>query len=56
MVCQDVMILPEMLEAGMQALEESSGHTPADTCIAVFLAMEAIRQIAIMRQAGESVH
>ena len=56
MVCHEVMILPEMLEAGVQALEESQGHSPQDLCVAVFLAMRAIEQIAVMRQAGDLLH
>ena len=50
-------MLPEMLEAGLEAMEESRarGLGDHDICIAVFLAMRAIEQIAVMKH-GEIVH
>lgn len=44
-------MLPEMLEAGLEALEESRtrGLGDHDICVAVFLAMRAIEQIAVMK-------
>lgn len=55
---REVVMLPEMLEAGMETLEECrlKGASSEDVCIAVFLAMRAIEEIAEMRRANESVH
>lgn len=51
-------MLPEMLEAGLEALEESRrrGMDDHDMCVAVYLAMRAIEQIAAMRDRGAMVH
>ena len=53
----EVVMFPEMLEAGMEALEEARNRELDDfnTCVAIFLAMRAIEQIALMRERG-SVH
>jgi hypothetical protein len=50
-------MFPEMLEAGMEALNESRNRDLDDynTVVAVFLAMRAIEQIATNRN-GESLH
>ena len=53
---REVVMLPEMLEAGMQALDECRGRKPEDVCIAVFLAMRAIEEIALMREASQTRH
>lgn len=46
-------MLPEMLEAGMEALEESRQRRldDDDICVAVYLAMRAIEEIALMKDA-----
>lgn len=51
-------MLPEMLEAGLEALEEAKKRnlTPHDTVITVYLAMRALEEIAEMRRKFESVH
>ena len=56
-VVSEVVMFPEMLEAGMEALEEARNRELDDfnTCVAIFLAMRAIEQIALMRERG-SVH
>lgn len=52
-----VLILREMVEAGKEALEESrdAGQDDEQTVIAIYMAMEGIRKMAIMREIG-SVH
>lgn len=54
----EVVILDEMLIAGMEALRECRKRhlKDADICVAVYLAMEAIREIADARRPQESVH
>lgn len=54
----ETVILPEMLSAGMEALAECEQRefNKHDTVIAIYLAMEAIREIAAMRKRYESVH
>jgi hypothetical protein len=56
-VVSEAVIWPEMLEAGVEALTESRirGLTDLNTCVAVFLAMRAIEQIAVMQDNG-SIH
>jgi hypothetical protein len=52
-------ILPEMLDAGVEAYLECKHRKlgPEDTAISVYLAMEAIKQIALMRRrAEETIH
>lgn len=53
----DVVILPEMLEAGMLILKEcqKEGKSDYDTAIAVYLAMRAIEEIVKVRT-SESIH
>ena len=53
----EVVLYPEMLEAGVEALVESRRRKLDDgnTAIAVWLAMKAIEEIAAMRN-GESLH
>ena len=50
-----LVIFPEMLEAGVEALTECRYKSigSEDTVISVYLAMEAIKQIAIMRRKHE---
>lgn len=50
----DAIILPEMLEMGVQAFTESREQelTPAQTVIEVYLAMEGMRQVVMMRSSG----
>lgn len=52
----ETVILPEMLQAGLEALAECKKRkfNARDTVIDVYLAMEAIREIAAMRL--KSVH
>lgn len=54
----ETVILPEMLSAGIEALVECEARdfNNHDTVIAVYLAMEAIREISVMRRHYESVH
>lgn len=55
----EVVILPEMLTAGMEALaeEEKRNALPHDKVIAVFLAMRGIEEIyALRRKHFENVH
>ena len=56
MVCHEVMILPEMLEAGVQALEEGKGYTPDQLVVAIYLAMRGIEEIAVMHEASGTRH
>jgi hypothetical protein len=53
----ELVVWPEMLEAGMEALIECRGRElkDEDICLAVYLAMEGIREIRAMRTAG-TVH
>lgn len=54
----ETVILPEMLTAGIEALAECEVRhfSNQDTVIAIYLAMEAIKEIAIMRKHYEVVH
>jgi len=52
----EVVILPEMLAAGIEALQESVGLSEEDKCVAVFLAMRGIEQIYAMRLVHEVIH
>lgn len=54
----EVVVLPEMLAAGMEALRESEAREfeAADTVIAVYLAMEAIKAMALLRSREVTVH
>lgn len=51
-------MIPEMLEAGLEALQESKKRKlrDEDVCVAVFLAMRAIEEIYAMRPERGSVH
>lgn len=51
----EVVIFPEMLQAGVEALAESKELTEEEKVVAVYLAMRAIYEIARMR-AKASVH
>ena len=53
----EVVILEEMLEAGVEAYDECRKRKlgPADVCVAVFLAMRAVEEIAAL-PVQESVH
>lgn len=55
---KEVVLLPEMLEAGLEALKEerNRGAGDADTVIAVFLAMRAIEEIFAMRLQNGAIH
>ena len=54
----EVVVLPEMLEAGMLILaeREKEKKAPYETVIAVYLAMRAIEEILVMRTGSKSVH
>jgi hypothetical protein len=54
----EVVILPEMLEAGVEAADECKKRKLAthDMVIAVYLAMRGIEEIAVMRADSRSVH
>jgi hypothetical protein len=55
---REVVLLPEMLQAGLEALEESRerGTSQEDAVIAVYLAMRGIEEIAVMREASGTRH
>jgi hypothetical protein len=55
---REVVLLPEMLQAGVEAFEESKlkGSSAEDLCTAIFLSMRAIEEIAFMREASETRH
>jgi hypothetical protein len=55
---REVVMLPEMLAAGVETLEECrlKGASAEDICIAIFLSMRAIEEISEMRRANELVH
>ncbi len=54
----EILMLPEMLEAGIEALLESRQRQldEKNTCIAIYLAMEGIKAIAFMREDSDKVH
>ena len=54
----EVVILPEMLAAGAEAVNESREHglNDVDTAIAVFLSMSAVFEMARVREANETRH
>jgi hypothetical protein len=54
----EVIMLPEMLAAGEEALTESRerGLDDKNLCIAIFLAMRAVEEIYDMRRDNRSVH
>ena len=54
----EVVMLPEMLEAGLEALAESKKRKlkNEDICVAVFLAMRAIEEIYSMKREAGMVH
>jgi hypothetical protein len=55
---REVVMLPEMLQAGVEALEESrdKGASAEDICVAIFLSMRAIEEIAVMHEASSTRH
>lgn len=56
---KETLILPEMLEAGMQAYHEARLNrlSQHDTVIAVFLAMRVVEEIWAMRKkTDEALH
>lgn len=53
---REVVVLPEMLDAGVEALEESDGQSHQNVVLAVYLAMRGIEEIAAMREASETRH
>jgi hypothetical protein len=54
----EVLLLPEMLAAGVEALEECRKKEldQANTCVAVFLAMRAVEQMALEDRQPEVLH
>lgn len=52
------MLLPEMLQAGKEALEESRERhlSDDDIVVAIFLAMRGIEEIAVMHLHNGVVH
>lgn len=54
----EVVIFPEMITAGEEAFREgkSSGLDDAQICLVIYLAMEAVREIALLRTTTETVH
>lgn len=52
-----VILLREMVDAGVEALQENrdAGQDDEHTAIAVYLAMEGIKKMALAREIG-SVH
>jgi hypothetical protein len=53
---REVVVYPEMLKAGIEAMEESRGQSVENAVLAVFLAMRAIEEVAGLRLASELVH
>lgn len=54
---RQAVLLPEMIQAGAEAFMECrSHHNPAEVAVAIYLAMEAIREIAEIEQDNETVH
>ena len=55
---REAVILPEMIQAGAEAYLECKNrrYQATQIAVAVYLAMEAIREIAEMRQDNETVH
>lgn len=53
----DAILLPEMIESGLEALSQSREEelSPTQLVIEVYLAMEGARQIVLMRH-GSTVH
>lgn len=54
----EVAILPEMLEAGLEALAESKKRKrhPSNVVVAVYLAMRAVEAMYAMQQEKGTVH
>ena len=54
----EVVLLPEMLEAGLEAMADGKKRKDddKDICIAVFLAMRAIEEMYVMRLASGAIH
>ena len=54
----EVAILPEMLIAGAEAVHEchERDFSDVDTAIAVYLAMTAVYQMAVIKEANETRH
>lgn len=54
----EVVMLPEMLEAGLETLKEQRHRkvTDAELCVAIFLSMRAIEEIYAMRLEKGAVH
>lgn len=55
---REVVLLPEMLQAGLETLEECRERhvTDHDLIVAIYLAMRGIEEIAVMREASGAVH
>lgn len=55
---EQTVLLPEMLEAGLEALTQSrdGGLGPQETIVEIYLAMEGMRQIVKMRETCGSIH
>jgi hypothetical protein len=55
---REVVLLPEMLQAGREALEEGRDrHLSADDLVvSIYLAMRGIEEIAVMHQHNGVVH
>jgi hypothetical protein len=54
----EVCVFPEMLEAGIETLIECRrrGMPDDETAVAVYLAMEAVSRMRMMRDATGTVH
>lgn len=54
----EVLLLPEMLAAGVEALDEANRREldPANVCVAVYLAMRVVEQLAMDDQKAEVLH
>ena len=53
---REVVLLPEMLEAGIEALEEWKSDSPEKLVVHIYLAMRGIEEVAFMREANETRH
>ncbi len=52
------MIFPEMLQAGLEAYIECRDRNleDSDVVVAVFLAMQSVYQMRVMRDENETIH
>lgn len=56
MVAREVIVLPEMIAAGMKAMDEAHHRdlSAEDVVIGVYLAMRAIEAMVVMQEEGHA--